>query len=648
MSYDRTLVILNWTVAELSHTNNRGQQYLKIPFLTVRNRNISGRIEAVMSATLSQSEQEEDYRFLHSTLMEKKLHLLFKIHERLRRFAKRGAAPVQQHASGLASHLFEDLSHHNWNRDVRELFALFSKAHFKSLLSVHDAVAQRDYGPSLPPVPDGVIDDDEDSVKIVSLVKTKEPLGATIKRDQSTGAIVVARVMRGGAAHRSGLIHEGDQLKEVNGVSLDRRKPKEILPLLAHSRDDVTFTIVPAFSKQEVSWNKKAFVRALFDYDPREDPAVPCKDAAVSFKRGDILQIVATEDDTWWQARRVGCGDTRAGLVPSQQLHERRVALQRPQTLFRHRQVKAAEVYVDDSPPTLVFPAEEDVDYGAVTGIRVAGSRRSFRLGKKSNWAKEAARSRRWSSGVGDSVCPPTYVEVIPYRKAPQDRHHLVVLLGPSGVGVNELKRRLLISDPDLYGVAVPYTTREKRSQEREGMDYHFVPVHKFEEDILNRRFVDYGTHRGHYYGTSLDSVYRVLAEGKVCLLDLHPCKLKRVYTLEFKPFVVFVKPPRIEELRLTRRRAKFICEEEDSNQVRMFSEADFEDMIESAETMETQHGHTFDEVIVNGDLATAFGELKAALRRLEEEDVRWIPTEWLCSSPTEARRSCGLVAGWI
>lgn len=65
------------------------------------------------------------------------------------------------------------------------------------------------------------------------------------------------------------------------------------------------------------------FVRALFDYSPSEDPAVPCKDAAIAFERGDILQIVSAEDDTWWQACHVGGSNTRAGLIPSQQLQER-------------------------------------------------------------------------------------------------------------------------------------------------------------------------------------------------------------------------------------------------------------------------------------------------------------------------------------
>lgn len=45
----------------------------------------------------------------------------------------------------------------------------------QSLLSVHDIVARKSYDPELPPLPDD-IDDEEDSVKIIRLVKNKEPL----------------------------------------------------------------------------------------------------------------------------------------------------------------------------------------------------------------------------------------------------------------------------------------------------------------------------------------------------------------------------------------------------------------------------------------------------------------------------------------
>lgn len=45
----------------------------------------------------------------------------------------------------------------------------------QALLSVHDTVAQKSYDPVLPPMPDD-IDEEEDSVKIIRLVKNREPL----------------------------------------------------------------------------------------------------------------------------------------------------------------------------------------------------------------------------------------------------------------------------------------------------------------------------------------------------------------------------------------------------------------------------------------------------------------------------------------
>lgn len=74
----------------------------------------------------------------------------------------------------------------------------------------------------------------------------------------------------------------------------------------------------------------------------------------------------------------------------------------------------------------------------------------------------------------------------------------------------------------------------------------------------------------------------------------------------------------------------------------------DFEDMIDSAETMENQYGHLFDKEVVNGDIAVALRELKADLQKIQEEDIQWIPAEWICSSPTRERRSCGHLAGWM
>lgn len=56
--------------------------------------------------------------------------------------------------------------------------------------------------------------------------------GATIKTDEETGKIVIARIMHGGAADRSGLIHVGDEVIEVNGINVEGKTPADVLLIL--------------------------------------------------------------------------------------------------------------------------------------------------------------------------------------------------------------------------------------------------------------------------------------------------------------------------------------------------------------------------------------------------------------------------------
>lgn len=48
----------------------------------------------------------------------------------------------------------------------------------------------------------------------------------------------------------------------------------------------------------------QVFLRAHFDYDPAKDTMIPCQDAGLSFKNGDVLQIVEQDDPNWWQVRQ--------------------------------------------------------------------------------------------------------------------------------------------------------------------------------------------------------------------------------------------------------------------------------------------------------------------------------------------------------
>ncbi|XP_077057070.1 MAGUK p55 subfamily member 7 [Siphateles boraxobius] len=544
-------------------------------------------------------ESADDRSFLHAMFGERSLYSLVKIHEKLQCYEDRAPTPVLDSAGSLAQNLTEELQVRSASNEIRELVKLLSKPHVKSLLSVHDTVARKSYDPELPPLPDD-IDDEEDSVKIIRLVKNKEPLGATIKKDERTGAIIVARIMRGGAADRSGLIHVGDELKEVNGITVDDKKPEEIIRILSQSQGAITFKVVPGIKEEAQSKEPKMFVKALFDFNPADDKAIPCKEAGLAFRMGDILQVMSQDDATWWQAKLEGDGNPRAGLIPSKHLQERRFAGWKPTTITTLQRTPSK---------------------------RFSGLRRSFRLSRRDKKTNKSMYECKKSEQY-DTADVPTYEEVTTYRRKHGDRHRLVVLVGPTGVGLNELKRKLLISDPQHFSVTIPHTSRSKRHQENDGVEYHFISKHLFEADIQNNKFIEQGEYKGNYYGTSVDSVRSVLSKNKVCLLDVQPHTLKHLRTAEFKPYVVFVKPPSIERLRETRRNAKVISGKEDKNSSKPFSDEDFQEMISASQMMENQYGHLFEKVIVNDDLTVAFNELKQALRKVETE-THWVPISW-------------------
>ncbi|XP_037299825.1 MAGUK p55 subfamily member 7 isoform X4 [Manduca sexta] len=288
----------------------------------------------------------EDVAFLSELLQSKQLHALVQVHNKIVAKGKDDKFyPLLSNAMQVTLEVFEVLGEVTTvSKEYQELLGLLQKPHFQAILCTHDAVAQKDYYPHLPDIPSDA-DEDEETVKIVQLVKSDEPLGgaqsaepivgATIKTDEETGKIVIARVMHGGAADRSGLIHAGDEVIEVNGISVENKTPADVLSILQNSEGTITFKLVPSFGKGG-SRESKVRVRALFNYSSSEDPYIPCKEAGLDFKKGDVLHIVSQDDAYWWQARREGDKVMRAGLIPSRALQEGRIIHERqtdPQTM---------------------------------------------------------------------------------------------------------------------------------------------------------------------------------------------------------------------------------------------------------------------------------------------------------------------------
>ncbi|CAL1687331.1 unnamed protein product [Lasius platythorax] len=523
---------------------------------------------------------EEEFGFLSELLQSKELNALVNVHNKILNNVKDDKFfPVLSNSMDIDVEVLDLLSTKTHiSSDYKELFHLLQKPHIQGLLCAHDAVAQKDYYPRLPDIPLEV-DEDEETVKIVQLVKSNEPLGdagvepivgATIKTCEVTGKIVIARIMHGGAADRSGLIHVGDEVCEVNGISVEGKTPSFVLHILQNSEGTITFKIVPADSKSGVR-ESKVRVRAHFSYVAAEDPYIPCKEAGLDFVKGDVLHIVSQDDAYWWQARREGDRNMRAGLIPSRALQERRILLERQQK---------------------EKPDEDNI--------------------KNDDFDREEV---------------PTYEEVAKLYPRP-GLYRPVVLIGPPGVGRNELKRRLMATDAEKYKTPVPYTSRPPRPGEINGKEYHFVTRENMEEDIDAGKFIEYGEYKGNLYGTSSESVSSLVNAGYVCLLNPHYQALKMLRTPQLRPYVIYIKPPKFEVLKETRNEARARSTFDESNS-RGFTDEEFQEILHSAERIEFLYSHLFDEMIVNADLPMAFEQLVNAIHRVESEPL-WVPASWV------------------
>ncbi|XP_027897683.1 MAGUK p55 subfamily member 3 isoform X7 [Xiphophorus couchianus] len=568
---------------------------------------------------------KEDMVFLKDVFSERSLGYLMKIHEKLRQYERQSPTPVLHSASSLAENVAEELQTGPMSTEEKELLHLLMSPHLKAVLSVHDTVAQKNFDPVLPPLPDDFEDElDEESVKIVRLVKNKEPLGATIRRDEATGVVIVARIMRGGAADRSGLVHVGDELREVNGVSVIHKRPDEISQLLSQSQGSITLKIIPAIKEEDRLRESKVYMRALFDYTPLEDKATPCQEAGLPFKRGDILQVVTQDDPTWWQAKRVGDSNLRAGLIPSKQFQERRLAYRMKMGTLPNPKSskKPASEGCDKESQAIVSSKCKAVapSCGQVFSWEFysAGLRRSFRLSRK---------DRQGSSGEDSEIGEPdflTYEEVTRYQHRSSERPRLVVLIGSLGARINELKQRVIAENPHRYAVAVPHTTRPKKPHEKDGVEYHFVTKQQFDADALNNKFIEHGEYKENQYGTSIEAIRSVQAKNKMCIVDVQPEALKRLRTGEFKPYVIFVKP-RIPE---SRRRRSAATSPGGGEHGRLTDE-DLQEMRQSAVQIDQQYGHLVDRILIKEDSASACAELRGILERLERDSF-WVPLSWM------------------
>lgn len=439
-------------------------------------------------------------------------------------------------------------------------------------------------------------------VRIVKVVRNENErsLGVTVKAED--GNIVVARIMAGSLADKQGALQVGDIILAVNNREV--YTPEQLQEQLSKSINEeaVLLKIVPSFREELPTLC--IYVRALFNYDANEDSLLPCKEVGVSFNQGDILEVVNQEDPNWWQARRVDSENLQTGLIPSQDLEERRRAF--------------------------VIPDYDLATRTSICGTRVARKSKKkeiYNLGQNCDFDKAEIQ-------LYEEVC-----------RTPAFERRTLVLIGANGVGKQAFKARLVASDPERFGTPLPHTSRLPREGEEDGVHYHFVTREKMEEDIINGKYLEFGEYDGALYGTMLDSVREIIGSGRVCVLDCSPTCLKLLKTSDYLPFVAFIAAPTLDQLRfmndwsrgnktyatfdraLSRqsRRAKTLHD----FAFDFFEDEDLQLTIEESARLFRMYENYCDIVLVNNHFERTFEQLREAIDALSMAP-QWIPISWI------------------
>lgn len=81
-------------------------------------------------------------------------------------------------------------------------------------------------------------------------------------------SVIISQIVKGGAAEKSGLLHEGDEVLETNGIEIRGKDVNEVFDL-SDMHGTLTFVLIPSQQiKPPPAKETVIHVKAHFDYDP--------------------------------------------------------------------------------------------------------------------------------------------------------------------------------------------------------------------------------------------------------------------------------------------------------------------------------------------------------------------------------------------
>ena len=183
---------------------------------------------------------------------------------------------------------------------------------------------------------------------------------------------------------------------------------------------------------------------------------------------------------------------------------------------------------------------------------------------------------------------------------------NFVTISAPSGSGKTTLCKALQNAKPSIQW-SISYTTRERRTMEKNGVDYHFISLDAFEDLIMKGYFMEWENVHGFYYGTSKVSLEKAIEKNNVLLLEMDvkgSMRIKKLYPEN--TYSIFIIPPSIDHLRKRLKNRGTDSEKRIEIRLKRFEE-------------EMEFQKNFDYVMVNEDLELAKIELNKTINKLKQ-----------------------------
>lgn len=180
-------------------------------------------------------------------------------------------------------------------------------------------------------------------------------------------------------------------------------------------------------------------------------------------------------------------------------------------------------------------------------------------------------------------------------------RGDLIIISGTTCAGKGTVIKKLLSMHNDII-LSISYTSRPKRDNEIDGVDYYFVTKEEFEEKIKKQEFLEYAeVQYGAYYGTPKKEIVKLLESGKDVILEIDVEGAKQIKKLFPETILIFIMAPSMQEVK---NRIKLRGKENNEQIISRFKVA----------YKEINQINNYNYVVVNDDLDLAVKKVEAIL----------------------------------